>query len=180
MTSPVHTDDHPRAIGRRRLVRTAAWTVPAISIATAVPAFAASGCCDVSLTGTAGWRTGSLNYLDIPVTIANGCSSTLSGLTLALTICGVSDLTYADTTNLPSGWTQLGEGNKPLSADGNGCYTLTFMTPMTLGPNASTSVTFTAKSKAVHGPNRPGGTVTAFVSTTGCQGAPVAISLAAV
>ena len=67
-----------------------------------------------------------------------------------------------------------------LTPDDDGCYTLTFVSAATLGANASTSPTFTAKSKAVHGPHRPAGTVTAFVSTAGCAGAPVVIQLPAV
>ena len=77
MTSPAQNDE-PRTIGRRRVVRTAAtlaWTVPAIQLATAVPAFAASGCCNVSLTGSAHWRDDELNYVDIPLDLSNGCNT---------------------------------------------------------------------------------------------------------
>ena len=84
MTSPTH-DHEPRTIDRRKLVRTGAalaWTVPAIQVAAAAPALAASGCCDLSVSGTAGWRPGELNYIDIPLKITNGCSGAVSGLTV--------------------------------------------------------------------------------------------------
>jgi hypothetical protein len=183
VTSHEQNDVQPPTIGRRRVIRSAAtvaWAVPAISIATAVPAFAGTGCCDLSLTGGAQWRTGDLNYFDIPVTISNGCSSTVTGLTLMLKICGVDEVTYTGSDFLPSGWSQADTGNKKLTQDGDGCYTLTFTSATTLAANGSTSVTFTGKSKALHGGNRPAGTVTATVSTTGCTAAPTAIVLPAV
>lgn len=183
MTSHEQNDAQPPTIGRRRIIRSAAtvaWAVPAISIATAVPAFAGTGCCDVSLTGSAQWRTGELNYFDIPVTISNGCSSTVSRLTLMLKICGLDDVTYTGTDFLPSGWTQVGSGNKKLTPDGDGCYTLTFTSAVTLGANGSTSVTFTGKSKAYQGGSRPAASVTAMLSAAGCTAVPVAIVLPAV
>jgi len=183
VTSHERSQSQPRTIGRRRIIRsaaTAAWAVPAISIATSVPAFAGTGCCEVSLTGTAQWRPGELNYVDIPVTITNGCSSTVSGLTLVLKICGVDDLTYTGSDVLPAGWTQADAGNKKLDADGDGCYSLTFTSAATLGANASTSVTFTAKSKSYHGSSRPAGSVTATVTSAGCPAEVVAIALPAV
>jgi uncharacterized protein with beta-barrel porin domain len=183
VTSHDQNDVQPRTIGRRRIIRSAAtvaWAVPAISIATSVPAFAGTGCCDVSLTGSAQWRTGELNYFDIPVTITNGCSSTVTGLTVMLKICGVDDVTYTGSDFLPAGWSQGDAGNKKLSADDDGCYTLIFTSAATLGANGSTSVTFTGKTKAYHGGSRPAGSVTASVSSAGCTAEPVAIVLPAV
>jgi len=183
VTSHEQNDVQPRTIGRRRIIRSAAtvaWAVPAISLATSVPAFAGSGCCDVSLTGSAQWRTGELNYFDIPVTITNGCSSTVSGLTLVLKICGVDDVTYTGSDFLPAGWSQNGTGNKKLVVDSDGCYTLTFTSAATLGANGSTSVTFTGKTKAYQGGSRPAGSVTAMLSSAGCTASPVAIVLPAV
>jgi hypothetical protein len=177
-------DDQPRTIGRRRIVRSAAtvaWAVPAIQIATAVPAFAASGCCNVTLTGDAHWRDGGLNYLDIPLNLANGCDTTVSGLTVTLTICGIDDITYSNTDNLPAGWTQAGRADKKLDASG-GCYTLTYVSAMSLDGHGSTSPQLTVKSMAYvgSGHHRPAGTITATVSTAGCTSAPVAILVASV
>lgn len=181
MTS--HTQDQePRLIGRRRIVRTAAtvaWAVPAIQVATAVPAFAGSGCCNLSVSGSAAWRSTGLNYIDIPLHVANGCGTSVTGLTVTLTICGVNDVTYSGEAYLPAGWVQLGKGNKKLDADGNGCYTVTFTSAQSLGGNGSTDATFTLKSMAYvgSGNHRPAGTITAVVSTAGCSSAPVAIVL---
>jgi hypothetical protein len=170
VTSDVQNDE-PRAIGRRRVVRTAAtlaWTVPAIQVATAIPAFAVSGCCSLSLTGTPHWRESGLNYIDIPLNLSNGCNTAVAGLTVMLTVCGLSDITYSET--LTSGWTQAGKANKTLTPDGSGCYTLTFTSAQSLAGNSSTQPQFTIKSQAYvgSGHHRPAGTITAVVSTSGC------------
>jgi hypothetical protein len=186
VTSQTQNDDQPRAIGRRRLVRgaaTVAWAVPAIQIASAVPAFAAaSGCCNVSLTGSAHWRTKGLNYIDIPLDLANGCDTSVGGLTVTLTICGLKDITYAGEEYLPSGWTQLGKGNKKLDANGDGCFTLTFTSGATLAGNAATHPQFTVKTMAYtgSGDKRPAGSITAQVATSGCSSTLVPISIPAV
>lgn len=180
VTTQTRSDEQPRTIGRRRLVRSAAtvaWAVPAIQVATAVPAFAAaSGCVSVALTGSAQWREGGLNYLDIALNLTNACNTPVSGLTVTLTICEIEDITYSDTTKLPVGWTQADKGNKKLDPSG-GCYTLSFTSATTLSGNGSTSPQFTAKSMAYTGSghNRPAGTVTAVVSTAGFTSVPVAI-----
>jgi hypothetical protein len=181
MTSAIQGNE-PRTIGRRRIVRTTAavaWTVPMIQIAATAPAFAGTGCCDVTLSGSANWRPDGLNYLDIPVSIANGCSTAVSGATVTLTICGIQDLTYADTTNLPAGWTQLGKGNKQLDPDGKGCYTFTFTTATPLAGNSSTLPQFTVKSMAYvgSGNHRPAGMITAQVSTSSCSSPSVSIPI---
>jgi hypothetical protein len=172
----------PRTIGRRRIVRTAAtlaWTVPAIQLATAVPALAASGCCNASLTGTAHWRANDLNYIDIPLQISNGCDTAVTGLTVMVTVCGIRDITYTGSQFLPVGWTQAGKANKDLDADGGGCYTLTFTTAQSLAANNATQPQLTVKSMAYVGAghHRPAGTVTAVVSTAGCTSSPVVMSI---
>lgn len=184
MTSHAQNQE-PRTIGRRRVVRTAAtlaWTVPAIQVATAVPAFAVSGCCDVSMTGTAHWRDGELNYIDVPLDISNGCNTAVTGLTVMLTVCGLDDITYDGDEYLPSGWTQLGKPNKELAPDGSGCYTVTFITAQSLAGNSSTQPQFTVKTMAYvgSGDHRPAGTITAVVSTAGCTASPVVINIAQV
>ena len=166
-------DQPPTQIGRRRLVRTGAalaWTVPAISLATAVPAFAVSGCCHLSVTGSGHWRVNGLNYIDIPLDLTNGCSTAVTGLTVVLTVCGVKDVTYAGTEYLPAGWTQLGKPNKSIDANGDGCFTLTFLSAQTLAGNTTTTPQFTVKSMAYTGSgnHRPAATVTVNVSTAGC------------
>lgn len=181
MTSHAQNEE-PRTISRRRIVRTAAtaaWAVPAIQLATAVPAFAASGCCDVSMTGTAHWRTGELNYVDIPVDITNGCSGAVSGLTVTLTVCGLKDVTYAGSEYLPTGWTQVGKANKKLDADGNGCFTLTFMSAQPLAGHGATHPQLTIKTMAYvgSGNKRPAGTITALVTSADCTSAATVITI---
>jgi hypothetical protein len=175
-------DEEPRAISRRRIVRSAAtlaWTVPAIQVATAIPAFAASGCCDLLSTGSAQWRPGELNYIDIPLNIQNGCATAVTGLTVILTICGVEDITYTGSEYLPAGWTQAGTANQGLDPDGSGCYTLAFTSAQILAGHGATSALFTVKTMAYTGSgnHRPAGSIIAQVSTAGCTSASVPIVL---
>ena len=182
MTSHVQNTE-PRSISRRRVVRTAAtaaWAVPAIQVATAVPAFAASGCCNVTVGGVARWRAGGLNYIDIPLDLSNGCNTAVSGLTVTLTVCGLEDVTYAGANDyLPAGWVQLRPGNKALTPDSDGCYTLTYTTAQGLAGNDATHPQFTIKTQAYvgSGDKRPAGTITAVVSTAGCTSQPYVIGL---
>jgi hypothetical protein len=171
----------PAAIDRRRLVRTGAvlaWSVPAISLASAVPAFAASGCCHLSVSGTANWRANGLNYFDMPLVINNACATAVTGLTVVITVCGVKNVEWSGTEYLPAGWTQLGKPNKPAPSDGS-CYTLTYLSAMTLAGHASTTPQFTGKSMAYvgNGNHRPAGTITVNVSTAGCAAPATVIPL---
>ncbi len=174
MTSPAQNDE-PRTISRRRIVRsgaTLAWAVPAISVATAVPAFAGSECCDLTVSGDASWADGELNYIDIPLTISNGCSGTVTGLTVTLTICGVDKVTYTGSEYLPAGWVQAGKANQTLTADSNGCYTVMFTYAAALDGNATISPTFRLKSKGYVGSGtRPSGSITAHVAAGACTAA---------
>jgi hypothetical protein len=164
-----------RGLDRRNLVRAGVWTVPVVSIAAAAPSFAGvSGCCDLSLgDSSANWEPNELNYIDINVDIQNDCESSLQGLTVMLTICGPSGITYTGADEyLPEGWSQDGQGNKDLTADGNGCYTLTFTSGMTLGAGQTITPKFVAKTQAYDGQggNRPGGTITINVmGGNGCS-----------
>ena len=156
-----------------------AWTVPAIQLAASVPAFAGSGCCSLSASGSATWRTGELNYIDIPLDITNECATAVSGLTVILTICGVDGVTYSGEERLPTGWVQGGKGNKRLDPDGNGCYTMTFTSAQGPGGNATVHPTFTVKSMGYtgDGDKRPAGSITATVSTAGCSAETFSINL---
>jgi hypothetical protein len=151
--------------------------VPAIQVATAVPAFAVSGCCDVSVAGTALWRADGLNYIDISLDLFNGCNTAVNGLTVTLTVCSLDDITYSGEDKLPPGWTQVGKGNKRLTPDASGCYTLTYLSAQTLAGNGATHPTFTVKTQAYvgSGNHRPAGTVTAVASTSGCTSQPTVI-----
>jgi hypothetical protein len=164
-------NDEPRTISRRGIVRsgaTLAWAVPAITMATAVPAFAGSSCCDLYADGHAAWRSGELNYGDITLDIRNDCSGELTGLTVTLTVCDVDDVTYSGHT--PSGWVPLGKPNKKLDADGQGCYSLTYTSPATLAGNADLTPTFTFKTTAYagNGEHRPAGNILVHVTAGDC------------
>jgi hypothetical protein len=167
--------DRPRR-GHRRL------DVPAISLASAVPAFAGSGCCDLSVAGLAHWRNGGLNYIDVPLDIANACSTSVSGLTVTVIICGIEDITYTGTDFLPPGWTQAGKANKQLTADEDGCYTLTYLSVGPLAGQSATHPQLTVKTMAYTGTgnHRPAGSVTVLVSSAGCSAAPLPLTIAAV
>ena len=172
MTSHAQNDE-PTSISRRRIVRTGAmlaWTVPAISVATAIPAFAASGC-SLGISGTtANWVDGELNYIEVPLSLSNQCNTPVTGLTVTLYVCGIKDVTYAGADPyLPWGWSQGAKGNKALTPDSNGCYTLVFTDGQALGANSTTNPTFRVKSMAYTGSgnHRPAGTITATVSANG-------------
>lgn len=184
MTSPAQNHEPP-AISRRRVVRTAAtaaWAVPAIQVATAVPAFAASGCCSATVSGSAHWRAGELNYIDIALDLVNACNTPVTGLTVTLTICDVEGITYSGDEYLPDGWTQVGKPNKELDADGNGCYTVIYMTGQSLAAGTAMHPQFTVKTGAYTGSgnSRPAGTISAVVTTSGCTSDAQAISIPAV
>ena len=99
-----------------------------------------------------------------------------------LTGCGIKNLTYAGTEFLPAGWTQLGKGNKETDSDGNGCYTLTFLTALTVPGNSTTRAELTVKSMAYTGSgnHRPAATVTVNASTAGCAAPTRVIAVAQV
>jgi hypothetical protein len=184
VTTPVRTEDQPRTIGRRRLVRTAAtaaWAVPAIQVVSAVPAFAASGCCNIAVTGTGQWRSKKdANYLDFPLTITNGCGTAVTGVSVVLTICGIEGITYAGAA--PTGWSHPGSPHDDGAKSGD-CYTLTFSTAQTIPANGAIAVTLSAKSKAYDGHGqgsaRPAGSATAVATSTGCTSDALSIAIAA-
>jgi hypothetical protein len=132
----------------------------------------------VTVGGSAQWRTGGLNYIDIALDLTNACNAAVTGLTVTLTICDLEDITYAGSEFLPEGWTQVGAPNKTLDPDGNGCYTLVFVSGQSLAANAATHPQFTVKSKGYTGSGkRPAGTISAVVSTAGCTSVPQAIAI---
>ena len=129
----------PRAhVGRRSLVRTgvtAAWAVPAITVAAAAPAFAAcSGHAD--LTGSShATATRSGKTVTIKVTLDNG-GATTSGL--ALSVSGPDVLHTLDQVSA-TGWSTA-------TAGGAGSQTLTSVATSQLACGATpAAVTFTIK-----------------------------------
>jgi uncharacterized membrane protein len=132
------TSDSRAHLGRRSLVRTgvtAAWAVPAVTVAAAAPAFAAcSGHSDLSQSshGTAS-RSG--KTVTITLTLSNG-GATTSGL--ALSVSGPDTLHTLDEVSA-TGWSTA-------SAGGAGSLTLTSVATTQLVCGAApTAVTFTVK-----------------------------------
>jgi hypothetical protein len=186
VASHTHDDDQARSISRRRIVRstaTMAWAVPAITVASAAPAFAGVSppppCCNLVVTGSGAWETKEANYLDLHVTLTNGCSTAVTGLTLSLRFCDLKQMSYYDTSALPTGWTQGGKPNDIPPVDGNGCNVLTFSTTGSLGANSSVQLTFTTKTMFYKGQGkRPGGTVTATLNSGTCFSTPASLVVA--
>lgn len=115
-----HSDDQADGrLGRRSLVRTgvtAAWAVPAITVAAAAPAFAAcSGHGDLS-GSSHGKPSRSQKDVTITVTLANS-GATTSGL--ALSVSGPNSLHTLDQVSATSGWSSAS------ASGGGGALTLT-------------------------------------------------------
>lgn len=130
---------------RRTLLRTAAWSVPAVTVATAAPAFAASNSHQLSLavaenaqgTDRLQWRTAnSFRYLYMTLRLTN-LSPTLShaGTQVRLTFGGawkdgaLTDLDLLNDAEWPtaSGWSEI---------DRSGQSSLNSPTVITFGLNA--------------------------------------------
>jgi hypothetical protein len=175
------TREASRAISRRSVIKGAAhvaWAVPAIQVVSAVPAFAASGC-KIDVTGSATWRSGEANYIDVLLSITNSGTVAASSLTVTLTICDLEEITYNGREDyLPAGWTQAGDPNAPLEADGDGCYTLTYSTGTALPPNQTVTPKFTPKTQFYKGNKRPGGTISVTVTSPQCGADDAALVLA--
>jgi hypothetical protein len=187
VASHTHDDDQARSISRRRIVRstaTMAWAVPAITVASAAPAFAGVSppppCCNLVVTGTGGWRPKEANYLDFTITFMNGCATAVNGLTLSLRFCDLKEMSYYATDGLPTGWTQGGNPGDTPTADSNGCNVLTFSTTGSLAGNTSVQLKFSTKTQYYTGNRKgPAGTVTATVASGTCSSTPATIAIAA-
>jgi len=104
----------PEGLQRRTVVKAgahAAWAVPAITLATAAPAFAGSGTPSVSASGVSGTVTGTGNNrsLDVASTIANTGDGATTSLTVTYTITGAS-LTFGAPTGISAGWSSSSTG----------------------------------------------------------------------
>ncbi|RYB91575.1 hypothetical protein EUA06_09720 [Nocardioides glacieisoli] len=86
---------------RRQVIRAGAWTVPAIAVATAAPAFAASAANMSTSSGTFVVRNN--NFIDSSnVVLRNTGSGTTSGLSILITVTAGVD---ASGHTAPGGWT---------------------------------------------------------------------------
>lgn len=84
------SDTQKRAVSRRSVTRAAAWSVPAVAVVAAAPAYAASPI-DVgafSVTGTCG--TGSLGLLGVGYRLTAGATDLPAGTTITVTQTGVN------------------------------------------------------------------------------------------
>lgn len=70
----IQTDDAPTTTSRRALIRTAAWTVPVISVAATAPAFAASPAASTTLSWNTPvkWSEQSTKHVSWDLTLQNG------------------------------------------------------------------------------------------------------------
>ena len=114
---------------RRQVVRAGAWTVPAVAVATAAPAFAASGANLSTSSGTITRAGGNPQPITINLTIINSGTATTDSLTLTLTVAGLQSATT------PSGWTQVSLN----TTTGVVTYTRNSQLPGTNGPGSNTT-----------------------------------------
>lgn len=144
---------------RRQVIRAGAWTVPAIAVATAAPAHAASA---VNLGGStvdsATMRPGQV--LRVVVTIRNAPSAaTTTALQVSISVPDIDSL--ANQPAPPTGWGPPPVTATPPSISGN---VITFTSTTQLAPGDSVTVTFDIKrTKSTAGGGavtfRPGGAV---------------------
>jgi hypothetical protein len=117
-------------IGRRAVLRGAAWSVPVLAAAVAVPAYAASGCADFSVSGAGFVATGS-NYTATFGVNKAGVAQPLTGLSLVITLVpkagGPSITVPAQTTSGTTiTRTNLANGNVQLEITGATGTTVSF------------------------------------------------------
>ncbi len=117
-------------IGRRAVLRGAAWSVPVLAAAVAVPAYAASGCADFSVGGAGFVATGS-NYTATFGVNKAGSAQPLTGWSLVITLVpkagGPSITVPAQTTSGTTiTRTNLANGNVQLEITGATGTTVSF------------------------------------------------------
>ncbi|SFR77370.1 hypothetical protein SAMN04488591_3510 [Microbacterium azadirachtae] len=117
-------------IGRRAVIRGAAWSVPVLAAAVAVPAYAASGCADFSVGGSGFVATGS-NYTATFGVNKAGVAQPLTGWSLVITVVpkagGPSITVPAQTTSGTTiTRTNLANGNVQLEITGATGTTVSF------------------------------------------------------
>jgi hypothetical protein len=160
----------PAGISRRRLVQTAAWTTPAILIATAAPAYAVSGV-DVNAGLPTTFRSISplVSGLDITIPFSNDGSVNATALVVTVTLVPTnpsapSRINAASTTATASqadGW------SAPAAGGTSAVRTFAFTRLGGLAAGASSTLTFTvhASNNALAAPNQ-GGTITVAITST--------------
>lgn len=115
---------------RRALVGGIAWSVPAVASVMAAPAFAASGCYSVSVTGFA-YISGDL------LVLKNAGTTTIpAGTVISWKVQNVSGNTRTYTINSLSGVT-LTSGNSPVSVPNNSAVTFKFTLNAALAPGGT-------------------------------------------
>ncbi|WP_307362387.1 hypothetical protein [Microbacterium murale] len=121
----------PRAVSRRTVVKGAAWSLPIIAVATAVPAHAASLTCDDRLAaGAFSPLTVKTEVVSMPpyrTTTASGLPA--RNFATNTTMFMQSTVTYAGTEPLPAG----GQITLALSLDNTRTWTVSNATPVTGG-----------------------------------------------
>lgn len=82
---PTGSTQGGRTFSRRAVVRTAAWSVPVISLATAAPAFAASGDMITLNSPPTAFTSGDWGYGPLNVTVKNAGAAPVAGATVSFT-----------------------------------------------------------------------------------------------
>jgi hypothetical protein len=160
----------PAGISRRRLVQTAAWTTPAILIATAAPAYAVSGV-DVNAGLPTTDRTTRLlaSGLDITIPFRNDGSVNATALVVTVTLVPgtpgesskINALATTSSAARNAGW------SAPASGGSASVRTFAFTRLGGLAAGASSTLTFTvhASNNALQAPHQ-GGTITVAITST--------------
>ncbi|MGN7861699.1 hypothetical protein ACTJI8_14055 [Microbacterium sp. 22303] len=126
---------------RRTVLKGAAWSVPVVAAAVAVPAYAASGCADYSVGGT-GFVVSGSNYTATYGVAKTAGAQPLSGWSLVITLvpkAGAPSITVPATTTsgTPIARTTDGSGNTVLTINGAPGTSLSFSGSFTGGYTGS-------------------------------------------
>ncbi|WZH51057.1 MAG: hypothetical protein PIR53_13655 [Nocardioides alkalitolerans] len=84
-------NESPRTISRRSVTRAAAWSVPAVAVVAAAPAFAASGTTDIGAF-TLNGSCGTLGVLGPGFTLTAGPAAVPAGTTVLVNGTGVANI----------------------------------------------------------------------------------------
>lgn len=169
-----------RGINRRTVVRTAVWTVPAISIATAAPAMAATSTNTLAIgAATTSWNRPLLVDLSplsvsVPVTHNSSLGVQATGLSVVIDFTGAKDV--FDTPTAPTGWTVVPSNpatNKGITATFSGYQTFTFTYGSALTSGVPVTLnTSLALATAALGVQAPDSGISATVTATAIMASP--------
>lgn len=138
-------------ISRRRVLVGAAWTAPAIVLATAVPAVAASGPAKFTIAGPVNFTNGGLggqDRLSVGPLVVSNTGGTAGAPTIRVSFLGISALSGLLAIPTVTGWTGTAT---LLSLDGGVSLLATWVFVKNQVVNASATDTFSFPEQAVAG-----------------------------